>query len=235
VDNGSKDDTVKILETYTSRTENISLIRLNENLGTTKSRNLALKKLSSDADYICILDSDTEVNDNAFKALIQKLVDDHQETIGLIGPTMRNRAGTRQLSGRNLPTLGIKVRKAIPISSVKRSGEAMEIPKTQVIDGLQDVGYLLSACWVMPVSTLSAVGLLDEHIFYAPEDVDYCIRVHQAGYRVVYYNCAEIIHDYQRISQKKIFSFINLKHLFGLVYFFRKYHYLFSSNIQINH
>lgn len=233
VDNGSNDETIRITEPYTSGSMDVSLIRLSTNFGTTKSRNMALRKISTDVDYICVLDSDTEVNNEAFENLVQKLVDDREESIGLIGPTMRDRKGVRQLSGRNLPTMGIKIRKAMPVSSLKRRGAAMEVPDAQVIDGLQDVGYLLSACWLMPSSTLSKVGLLDERIFYAPEDVDYCVRVHQAGLRVAYCADAAIIHDYQRISQKKIFSIMNMKHFLGLAYYFKKYRYLFNADAAV--
>jgi GT2 family glycosyltransferase len=233
VDNGSNDETIRVIEPYASGNTDVSLIRLSTNFGTTKSRNMALRKISADVDYICVLDSDTEVNNEAFEALVQKLVDDREESVGLIGPTMRNREDVRQLSGRNLPTMGIKIRKAVPIPSLKQRGAAMEVPDTQVVDGLQDVGYLLSACWLMPSSTLSKVGLLDERIFYAPEDVDYCVRVHQAGLRVVYCADAEIIHDYQRISQKKLFSIMNMKHFLGLAYYFKKYRYLFNADAVV--
>jgi GT2 family glycosyltransferase len=233
VDNGSNDETIRIIERYTSGNINVSLIRLSTNFGTTKSRNMVLRKISADVDYICVLDSDTEVNNEAFEILVQKLVDDREESIGLIGPTMRNREGVRQLSGRNLPTMGIKMCKAIPVPSLKQRGAAMEVPDAQAIDGLQDVGYLLSACWLMPSSTLSKVGLLDERIFYAPEDVDYCVRVHQAGLRVAYCADAAIIHDYQRISQKKIFSIMNMKHFLGLAYYFKKYRYLFNADAAV--
>ena len=44
-------------------------------------------------------------------------------------------------------------------------------------DGLCPVGYLMSACWMMRPTLFDEVGLLDENIFYAPEDVEFCIRV----------------------------------------------------------
>ena len=71
------------------------------------------------------------------------------------------------------------------------------------------------------------VGLLDEHIFYAPEDVDYCLRMWLNGYKVVYNPTAEVIHYTQRVSHKS--KKLAILHAEGLLYYFWKYKYLFSK------
>lgn len=232
VDNGSTDETSAILQQYEADHSEIICTFLPENFGTTISRNLALKNLPSDANYVCILDSDTVINDQALATMIQIL--EQNPDIGIVGPTMMNSAGATQLSGRNLPSLGIKLRKAAPLKGLQDEGAQMEVPNTPVVQDMQDVPYLLSACWLMPVSTIDTVGFLDENIFYAPEDVDYCLRVWQAGLRVVRCWNAQIIHEYQRLSHKKLFSKTNKEHLKGLVYYFKKHHYLFDSSKALN-
>lgn len=232
VDNGSTDETSAILQQYEADHSEIICTFLLENFGTTISRNLALKNLPSDANYVCILDSDTVINDQALATMIQIL--EQNPDIGIVGPTMMNSAGATQLSGRNLPSLGIKLRKAAPLKGLQDEGAQMEVPNTPVVQDMQDVPYLLSACWLMPVSTIDTVGFLDENIFYAPEDVDYCLRVWQAGLRVVRCWNAQIIHEYQRLSHKKLFSKTNKEHLKGLVYYFKKHHYLFDSSKALN-
>lgn len=229
VDNGSVDGSQNLVKDIAASNSEIKLISLDRNIGTTRSRNLALRMVSADTDYVCIIDSDTQVGAEAFSSMVEQLNRDTGHAIGLVGPRMHNQRGEYQLSGRNLPTLGIKLRKVFPAKSIKRQGAFMEIPQTSVNNGLQDVPYLLSACWLMPYSTLKTVGLLDENIFYAPEDVDYCVRVHRAGLRVVFCPEADIMHDYQRISQHRFFSRMNLRHISGLSYYFRKYHYLFNA------
>lgn len=232
VDNGSTDETSAILQQYEADHSEIICTFLPENFGTTISRNLALKNLPSDANYVCILDSDTVINDQALATMIQIL--EQNPDIGIVGPTMMNSAGATQLSGRNLPSLGIKLRKAAPLKGLQDEGAQMEVPNTPVVQDMQDVPYLLSACWLMPVSTIDTVGFLDENIFYAPEDVDYCLRVWQAGLRVVRCWNAQIVHEYQRLSHKKLFSKTNKEHLKGLVYYFKKHHYLFDSSKALN-
>lgn len=228
VDNGSVDGTVEIVEALAAQDERMRLFKESENRGTTVSRNIALRNLGEEVGYVCILDSDTIVNEDAVEALIALLESD--PTIGLAGPTMRTSAGAKQLSGRNLPSLGIKLRKACPVSAIAEKGARMERPSAEIVNGVQDVGYLLSACWMMRRSVLDEVGMLDERIFYAPEDVDYCVRVHRAGFRVVWCHNAEIIHEYQRLSKRKLVSKMNWEHAKGLVYYFRKYGYLFNAD-----
>jgi GT2 family glycosyltransferase len=229
IDNGSTDGTLSIIDSVMETHSNVSLVRLHKNFGTTISRNMGIRRVSSDTDYVCILDSDTVVNQEAFSELTQCLQEDSAQSIGIVGPRMRSGSGELQLSARNLPTLWIKVLKIVPIPSIRKLGERMEIPESLDRGRLTDVGYLLSACWFMPITTIKSTGLLDEAIFYAPEDVDYCLRVHNQHLRVVFCNSAEIVHDYQRISRKKLFSLSNYNHIKGLAYFFTKHHYLFKA------
>lgn len=225
IDNGSTDKTREIISSYTD--ERIYASFLEANMGTTVARNIALKNMPSHTDYVCILDSDTVMNETALNTLVEALK--HDPDIGLIGPSMHDKFGNQQLSGRKLPSMGIKLRKACPIKAIQVIGERQERLVTDVVAGLQDADYLISACWLMPRTIIEAVGLLDEKIFYAPEDADYCLRVWQAGWRVVWCHNAQIIHHYQRLSKKKFISRTNWEHIKGLVYYFGKHHYLFDS------
>ena len=230
IDNGSKDNTPDILRTYKQNYPCIfTIITYSTNKGTTISRNAGLRHLAScDCDYYCVLDSDTEINDSAFFKLIDEM-EKHPE-YGIIGPAMKNSSGTLQMSARCFPTLLEKLCKAVPVKSIQRIGERMEVQNPPSPDAVSwPVDYLLSACWLMRPEMLQRVGFLDEKIFYAPEDTDYCIRVWQAGWQIAYCPQAVIIHEYQRISKKKFFSRMNWEHLKGLAYMFMKHRYLFSA------
>ena len=166
------------------------------------------------------------MNQSAFECLAAVLSD---SSVGVVGPTMINSSGETQLSGRALPTLPIKLAKAFPFGEFAQKAADLEIPSTSVVRGLQDVGYLLSACWFIPRETLEVVGFLDEKIFYAPEDVDWCLRCHESGLRVVRCYEAYIVHEYQRLSHKKLFSKTNFEHIKGLLYYFAKHRYLIKA------
>lgn len=227
VDNGSTDGTPGILAAIVADDARLHPLYEETNLGTTVSRNKVLRSLPADTDYVCVLDSDTVVNQDAFEMMANALRSDTGK--GVVGPTMASSSGKIQLSGRNLPTLGIKLGKAFPLGNIAERAAEAEVPETPIVDGFQDVGYLLSACWFMPRTSLDRVGLLDEEIFYAPEDVDWCLRCHKVGLRVVRVHSARIVHEYQRLSHKKSFSKTNIEHVKGLAHYFRKHGYLLHA------
>lgn len=227
VDNGSTDSTPSILRNLARENNNLHVITCASNLGTTVSRNMAIRQIGDAADIICILDSDTVVNQDAFAKLSSVIENNHD--VGVVGPTLIGSDGNPQLSGRNFPTVQLKIGKALPIKSIEQRASNAEIPASPILNGLQDVGYLLSACWFIRADVLRQVGLFDENIFYAPEDVDWCLRCHKAGYRVIRCYDAKILHEYQRISHKKLFSNTNKEHLKGLFYYFNKHGYAFNA------
>ena len=222
VDNGSSDGTVEKIKAL-----GITPIALGENKGTTYSRNLAIKKRSGDADFVCVLDSDTQINQTAIELLCAAL--EENSGAAICGPYMENLSGQFQVSCKRFPTAAIKLLKGLPIKSANLKGEAKERYEISDFTKTYEVDYLISACWMIKAGAILKIGLLDEKIFYSPEDVDYCLRAHQAGFKVVYCPQAKIIHDTQRISKKKLVSKTNLSHVAGLCHYFKKHRYLFRA------
>lgn len=71
---------------------------------------------------------------------------------------------------------------------------------------------------------LDLTGLLDENIFYGPEDADFCIRVRNNGFKIVYLPQFSIIHHWKRVTNRKIFSKLACRHIQTLLYFYKKHH-----------
>lgn len=219
-DNGSTDGGLEVLKKYESEGK-IILSSFDVNKGTTISRNEAIRKLP-EVDYICILDSDTEIlNEDEFYSMIEYL--DNNLDIGIIGPKLENASGVMQYSGRNIPTSKEKLYKLIPLKSFKRKALEMEHIDYDIKGDVFCVGYLMSACWVMRYETFKQIGYLDENIFYAPEDTEYCLRAWSKGLKVAYFKKCKVLHHWQRISRKKIFSKHNFEHIKGLRYLKKKY------------
>ena len=234
VDNGSTDQTVERIYKAVDDCGKQSgftceLRKLDKNYGTTISRNIGLKSLMAEnIDYICVLDSDTVVNSDAILTLTHVL--DADPSVGIVGPRMLDKNRVYQHSGRSLPTLTEKALKVLPSKGLHEMGTRMEVSIPDEGTGCVPVGYLLSACWMMRKELPAEIGPLDERIFYAPEDVDYCIRCQKAGYSVQYCYDAEIIHEWQRLSRKKLFSKHNYEHIKGLAYLFWKHRYAFRTS-----
>lgn len=216
VDNGSKDNTKEILEDLISNHGDcIKPIYLENNMGTTFSRNVALKKAVGK--YICIIDSDAYPEKGCFEQLLLRLTPNPK--IGIVVPKLVYPNGHYQKSTDVFPTIFQKIFRLFFLKYM----EAKEtIPREGPVD------YAISAFWLMKRELLKTVGYLDERIFYAPEDVDYCLRVWEAGYSVYYVPDATVIHDAQEISRGIKINGATFNHMRGLLYYFIKHKYLFK-------
>lgn len=233
VDNGSMDRTRENIEIFLNNDNELKrceVICLGKNYGTTYSRNIGLKRLfeiQKDVDFVCIMDSDAEINENALSTMIGEL-QEHSE-YGIIGPRMYNMQHSYQISGKDFSTFPAKLLKPMPFKKLRQYGEKMEMMVPLEGSGCIRVGFLISACILLRTDVMKEIGYLDEAIFYAPEDLEYCIRCWKRGYEVVLCYDAEIFHYWQRLSRKKFFSRHNFEQLRGLVYVFWKYRYFWST------
>lgn len=218
VENGSSDGSVQLLEAYEKRHPGIVTgIYSPVNLGTTVSRNLALRRCHGE--HVLILDSDARTDAECILHLIEQLRAD--PGIGLIAPRLLYADGRYQLSVDQFPTFMRKLQRLLALRSMER--------RTDPPPGLSPVDYAISAFWLVSRQTIERVGLLDEKIFYSPEDVDYCVRVWLSGLKVVYCPAVSAVHDAQELSRsRKLNSFV-VRHASGLLYYFFKYGCFFSA------
>lgn len=219
VDNGSTDGSVEEIQALKTQYPNLIHPIFNKtNLGTTVSRNQALSQVMGR--YVLVLDSDIIAYDtNIIKGLCDFL--DANPDVGLVVPKLVYANGNFQISTDVFPSPLRKFKRFIGLK--KRESEAKAPEKST------DVDYAISAFWLMPRKTLETVGLLDEQIFYAPEDVDYCIRIWKSGRRIVYHTDFSAVHDAQEIGRSiwkvKRWPFL-LSHIKGLLYLFCKHRYV---------
>ena len=218
VDNGSQDRSVAIIK-YFKRLypDKILPIFLERNYGTTYSRNLALKQAGGE--YLAILDSDIEIQNDCVEKLVHILKNDH--TIGLVSPKLIYNDGKLQKSTDNFPTLQSKLKRFFFLKRIEA--------KTEDSGGKGEVDYAISAMWIMKRELLNKVGYLDENIFYAPEDADFCLSIWKAGYKVVYIPDALVIHSAREMSRGLKINKQKLAHIKGLVYYFSKHKYCFKK------
>jgi GT2 family glycosyltransferase len=213
VDNGSTDGTRAILERLRRADSRISTILNDSNRGTTAPRNEGLSRAAGS--YLAIVDSDAELTPGAMDRLVAR----HQRETraGIVVPRLVYPDGRMQLSTDVFPSVGRKLHRALGLRAI----EAAATDDRSV----HDVDYAISACWLLSREVVEAVGPLDEAIFYSPEDVDYCIRVWQAGYRVVYDGSITAVHHAQEISRGLRIGWATWSHVGGLAYLYRKHRF----------
>ncbi|MCK5267149.1 MAG: glycosyltransferase [Spirochaetes bacterium] len=227
VDNGSADNTVKLLKDAVlpalpagCKTE---IFEFKRNLGTTKSRNFALKRATGE--YVVICDSDTEFLDGNWHSVTDYL--SKNEKVGIIAPHLFYENGNSQNSVKLFPTFFDKLLKLRKIFfKFFESGKDFYPGFPWVT--IRSVDTAISAFWIFKRELLSTVGYLDENIFYSPEDIDFCLRVWKSGKSIVFYPDFKITHNTQQLSHTKPFSYIAVSHFVGLLYYFKKHSYWFS-------
>ena len=218
INNGSTDSSGVVCAKYSCRYSNFKLIDLKKNMGTTLTRNLGLN--ASNGKYICILDSDTELLEGDLNEVLRSL--DENEKVGIIAPRLLLEDGAVQNSVKKFPTFHVKFIKMLAVLLGTRVPDIdfyEEFPFPEV----KEVDSAISACWFFRSELLATVGLLDERIFYSPEDLDYCMRVRKAGRKIHYYPFLTVLHHTQQISHRKPLSKISLSHFLGLIYYFQKH------------
>ena len=179
VDNASSDPSAA---TVAARFPDFTLIVNDRNLGYAAGNNVGLRVASGR--HVMLLNSDTEVAPDAFRRLVTYL-DEHPDC-GAVGPQLLNVDGTLQRACMRFPGLGVL------IGFDTWFGERW--PLEGVIDDYfyrdfdhvesRDVDQPPAAALVVPRAVYDEVGLLDEDLFLFFNDVDFCRRVHAAGYKI---------------------------------------------------
>lgn len=225
VDNGSTDGSAEKIKELESEFADVKGIFFHENTGTTYSRNSALKRATGD--FILVLDSDAYVNREAVNRLTGYLA--NNKKCGIAAPKLTYLNGKYQKSTDQFPTLVSKFKRFFFLRKIEQNESALEIRE-------KDVETVISAFWLFRKDVLDKVGLLDEKIFYSPEDIDYCIRIWKAGYSIRYLPDVSVIHDAQEISRSrglKINKF-TFSHAKGIFYLLLKHRYFFSKPVDLS-
>jgi len=94
---------------------------------------------------------------------------------------------------------------------------------------LAEVDWGLGAAMLVRRRAVTGERLFDERFFLYFEDVDLCLRLHRAGWKVVYNPVAVMTHQHRRDSAQARASRAKLRHLRSLVKFLWKYRFRLRS------
>ncbi|MCB9812822.1 MAG: glycosyltransferase family 2 protein [Pseudomonadales bacterium] len=191
VDNNSTDDSMKmVLREF----KWVNPIKLQENFGFAIANNTALK--TSTAKYIMLLNSDVEFTSNSNLDILLDFLD-KKTKVGVITPRI-------EFTNKDLDPACHRGEPTIWASFTYMFGIEKIFPKTKLfaqyhqtyknLDSIHTIDACSGAAMIIRGKLLSKIGLLDERFFMYAEDLDWCKRVREAGYLVVYNPDVKVIH-----------------------------------------
>ncbi len=192
VDNASGDGSADAIERHIAQRGFAAwarLLRSPVNGGFAAGNNLAI--LAVPARVYILLNSDTLVRPGALAELRRVLIE--RPEVGLIGPSFENGEGELLESCHDLPE---------PLSELVRSANTGVVSallrRYTLVPRYSDLPlepvWMPFACVAFRRDVLDVVGLLDDGYFMYFEDVDFCLRVREAGFKLLYWPRARVVH-----------------------------------------
>jgi N-acetylglucosaminyl-diphospho-decaprenol L-rhamnosyltransferase len=197
VDNGS-DPPARVVDD-----PRVRLVRNDENRGVPGGRNQGAS--ASTAPYVCLLDSDARLLPDCLSALHAALV--AESDVGVAAPVFTGQAP--EASAGRAPSVARKVARGLDLVSAYAS--------TPRHDQRQwEVEFAIGACQLVRREAFESVGGLDDRYLFGPEDVDFCLRLRQKGWRVVQVADAHCDHPPRR-AHRRLLTRRGLAHSWALV------------------
>lgn len=218
VDNSSNDGSVEMVKTEFPE---VHLIANEENLGFTRGNNQGIAH--SDGRYVLLLNPDTEVVGDALGEMVAYM--EAHPRVGALGPQLLDPDGQVQSSRRRFPDLRTAYMESTPLqqwfpnSHVVRRYYVLDSPD----DLVQEVDWVVGACLLMRRGALDEVGPLDERFFMYSEELDWCYRVKEAGWQVIYLPAAQVRHHAGK-SSEQVLPVRHVQFQRSKVLFFKKHH-----------
>jgi len=218
VDNASQDGTP---ERIRKAFPQVRLVENKENRGFAAANNqgMALAK----GRYLLLLNPDTEVVGNAL-ALMVAYMDAHPQ-VGVLGPQLRYPDGRAQPSRRRFPTVVTAMLESTPLQDILPHNRVLRryYIEDRPADETQPVDWLVGACLLVRRQIVEQVGGLDEEFFMYFEELDWCQRIRQAGWEIVYLPEATVIH-YEGKSSDQVVPLRHIRFQSSKVRYFAKHH-----------
>lgn len=215
-DNASKDGTAAVVR---GEFPQVRLIELDDNVGFAAANNLALRE--SRAEYVLVLNPDTEVPEGTLDALLAVIEGDPR--IGIVGPRLVRDDGTfDHAARRSFPTplsaLGHFLRFGRSARAPARLA-AYRAPGTErgTVDAVNGAFMLLRR------EMLDEIGLFDQGFWMYMEDLDLCRRAADAGWRTWYEPAVSAVHTKAGTTGRHRTLRLNFAFHYGMYRYYRKH------------
>jgi N-acetylglucosaminyl-diphospho-decaprenol L-rhamnosyltransferase len=188
VDHGSTDDTLGVVR---AKRPDARIIE-QENKGMGGGNNAGMRV--APGRYFFLLNSDAWVVGDGLERLVE-YADAHPEA-AVVGPRLRNTDGTLQRSVRAEPTVW---RLATEYLFIRKLAPRTRLLNPLYVGGFDhdeetEADWLYGPALLVRRDAVDSVGMFDEAFFMFSEEVDWMTRFRRAGWKVLFFPGAEVVH-----------------------------------------
>ena len=206
-------------------------VRLIRNVGTrgfTAANNQGLA--ISRGRKLVLLNPDAEVMGDALATMAAYL--EAHPRVGALGPQLRYPDGSPQSSRRHFPTLVTALLESTVIQEWWRVNHTLRryYMSDTPDDMVQPVDWVVGACLMVRREAFEQVGGLDESFFMYSEEMDWCHRIKDAGWEIVYLPTATVVH-HEGKSSEQVVAARHIHFQSSKIRYFRKYHGRFQGEM----
>ena len=209
-DNASSDDSIAFLK---SAYPEMRIIRNPDNGGFAKGYNLALSQV--EADYYILLNSDIEVTENWITPVIELM--EHDDKIAACQPKIRSFHEPKKFeyagaAGGFIDKYGYPFCRGRLFLSIEEDyGQ---------YDDESEIFWATGACMFVKAKLFHRMGGLDEDFFAHMEEIDFCWRLKNNGFKIMYCPASTVFHigggTLPKTSGRK--TYLNFRNNFFLLY-----------------
>ncbi len=197
VDNNSSDGSQEMVA---GEFPDAFLIVNTENRGFAAANNQAFRKASGR--YTLMLNPDTELTDNAIKAMVE-FMDQHPK-INVIAPRLTFIDGSLQRSCQHFPTFFTDLMESLFLDEIYAKNKIFNWYKMGLWphDRMREVDQPYGACLMFKTADVRRLKFMDERFFMYYDEVDLCYRLKKSGGKIYFLPQIKIIHHSRRSSKQ---------------------------------
>lgn len=205
----------------------VKFFSFKENVGFLKMLNKGIEE--SRGEYILLLNGDIVITPDSVSKLLDYI--EKNMEVGMVGPKLLNFNGTLQYSCFHFyrPITVVYRRTFLKNFGFAKKHLDWFLMKDYDHEAPKEVDWLMGSAMLVSQEAVKNVGTMDSRFFLYMEDVDWCRRFWEKGYKVVYYPLSVMNHYHGKASDKGGFLYsiflnkLTWVHIFSAIKYFKKY------------
>lgn len=220
VDNASTDGSLDSL----AELPYVQIVNNETNRGFAAACNTGIGRATT-ADYLLFLNPDCVVAPDTLVNLLKAVTGD--DSVGMVGGLLINLDGSEQAGGRRaVPTPWRSFVRAFGLAGFEHRWPRLffdfHLHKQPLPAQPIEVEAISGACMLVKREAIDDVGVWDEGYFLHCEDLDWCMRFRQKGWKILFVPDAKVTHDHGACSRNRPLFVEWHKHK-GMTRFYRKF------------